>query len=368
MPLTTYADLQMPAPSNPSARVWQMMNWRVNHPASPMPPRGQTPLTDSQQRRLTEYFAQQAPSGTAVCTDLVPPGDLNALTGPQYLPCTPTVRFTAHAPSSTNAYSVPTSYSNTYSCFTFRNRFPAGQHAVAWAPAIDNAAIVHHWVLFGMESGTDGRVSRDQECYDAGGFGTIVAAWGPGGPNAVMDSDVSLGLEYPYYTLQVHYSNTTGATQTDATGVEFCTGAPRQNVAGLITLGSTDIQIPAGAVNYKGAESICDNLSIDDTPITIVSSSPHMHLLGSGFRTEHWGDEDLSNLAMGEWNFDVQKTYMKRPRRVVHPNQVLRTTCWYNNPSSFAVGFGPATTDEMCYDFLIGYPYDKAVIRCGPTL
>lgn len=365
MPLTTYADLLKPSPSNRSVPVWQMLHWRVNHPASPMPPTGQMPLTDSQKARLNQYVAQQAPAGTQTCTDLVPPGDLNSLAGPEYLRCTPDVRFTAHAANSTNEYTVPSSYSNTYSCFTFKNPFPAGRHATAWAPVIDNAAIVHHWVLFGLDSGIDGRVSMNQECYDAAGFGTTVAAWGPGGPNSVLDSDVSLGLDYAFYTLQVHYANTTNATQTDATGVAFCTGAPRQNVAGLITLGSTEVHVPAGARDANGAEGICDNLSIDGTPITIVSTSPHMHLLGRGFRTEHWGNADLSYLPIGEWNFDVQRTYLHRPRRVVHPNQVLRTTCWYSNPTNQAVGFGPATTDEMCYDFVIGYPYDRAVTRCG---
>jgi hypothetical protein len=368
MPLTTYADLLKPAPANPSVPVWQMMQWRVNHPTSPMPPIGQTPLTDSQQARLNAYFAQQAPSGTQTCTDLVPPGDLSSLAGPEYLPCTPNVRLKAHAPSSTTPYSVPAAYTNTYSCFTFRNPFAAGQHAVAWAPIIDNDAIVHHWVLFGMESGTDGRVSQADECYAAGGFGTTVAAWGPGGTNSVLDGDVSLGLDYPFYTLQVHYSNTTAAAQTDASGVAFCSGAPRPNVAGMITLGSVEVNVPAGASNVVGAESICDELSIDGTPITIVSTSPHMHVLGRGFRTEHWGHDDLSYIPIGEWNFDTQKTYFKRPRRVVQPTDVLRTTCWYSNPTGRAVGYGPATSDEMCYDFLIGYPYDSAVTRCGPSL
>jgi len=368
MPLTTYADLLKPAPSNPSVPMWQMMQWRVNHPTSPMPPIGQTPLTDSQQARLNQYFTQQALPGTQNCTNLVPPGDSNALTGPEYLPCTPNVRFTAHASGSTNKYTVPTSYTNTYSCFTFRNPFPSGQHATAWAPIIDNDAIVHHWILFGMDSGTDGQVVRADACYAASAYGTMVAAWGPGGPNTVLDNDVSLGLGYPFYTLQIHHSNTTNATQTDASGVAFCAGSPRQNVAGIITLGSTEIDIPPGAVDVKGAESVCDNLSIDSTPITIISSLPHMHRLGRGFRTEHWGYNDLSYLPMGEWNFDAQRAYYQRPRRVVQPNQGLRTTCWFSNPTTRAVGFGPATTDEMCYDFLIGYPFEKAVNRCGPTL
>jgi hypothetical protein len=52
----------------------------------------------------------------------------------------------------------------------------------------------------------------------------------------------------------------------------------------------------------------------------------------------------------------------------VQPGEVLRTTCWYSNPTATAIGFGPKTTDEMCYDFVIGYPYASTVERCGDGL
>jgi hypothetical protein len=293
---------------------------------------------------------------------------LNALSGPQYLPCTPDVTVKAHASGSTAKYPVPTSFTNTYTCFTFRNPFPSGKHAVAWAPIIDNSAIVHHWILYGMSSGTDGAVATGTPCYLATAQGTMVAGWAPGGANAVMDSDLSLDLNYNYYTLQVHHSNRTGSAQTDASGVAFCTGAPRQNVGGIITLGTSNIAIPAGATNYSTTGS-CTNISRDGrTEMTIVGTSPHMHLLGTGFRTEHLGQDDLSFIPVGSWDFDVQRAFPQTPRRVVRPNEVLRTTCTYRNPGTRQVNYGPATTDEMCYDFVTAYPYSNAVKKCGPAI
>jgi hypothetical protein len=368
MPLVTYADLHKPASSNPSLKVYQVLNTRVHSETSPMPPRGQTPLAESEKARLNEWVNQGAPAGDRTCTDLVPPGDLNALSGPQYLPCTPDVTIKAHASGSTAEYTVPTSFTNTYSCFTFRNPFPSGKHAVAWAPIIDNDQIVHHWILYGMNSGTHGGVATGNPCYLATINGTMVAGWAPGGANAVMDSDLSLDLNYPYYTLQVHHANRTGSTQTDASGVAFCSGSPRQNVGGIITLGTTNISIPAGARDYS-TTGTCNNISADGrTNMTIVGTSPHMHLLGRGFRTEHVGQADLSNIPVGQWDFDVQRAYPQLPRRTVRPNEVLKTTCWYSNPTSRTVGYGPNTEQEMCYDFVTAYPYSNAVKKCGPAI
>jgi hypothetical protein len=104
------------------------------------------------------------------------------------------------------------------------------------------------------------------------------------------------------------------------------------------------------------------------TPITIVSALPHMHIIGSSFRTEHLGHADLTNLPPGSWDFDTQKTYVLNPRRVVQPGEILRTTCTYANPGTTPVVFGAATTDEMCYNFVTAYPYAKAKQKCGPPI
>jgi hypothetical protein len=182
-----------------------------------------------------------------------------------------------------------------------------------------------------------------------------------------MDPDVSLNLDYPYFTLQIHSSNNSGGEALDASGFGLCTGAPREHTAGILVLGTTQISVPP--FGQSQAVGQCDNLSADGvTPITIVSALPHMHIIGSAFRTEHLGHADLTNLPLGSWDFDTQKTYLMNPRRVVQPGEILRTTCTYTNPGPNPVVFGAATTDEMCYNFVTAYPYAKAKQKCGPPI
>ncbi len=367
MPLTSIEDIRKLAVSDGSLAVWQKMQQRVHDSAAPMPPKGQTPLSTAELQALDAWFAGGASSGSGACTDLQPPGDLSALAGPAYLPCTPNVYIRAHAPGSTDKYTVPTTFKNTYSCFTIKNPFPPGEQGLAWAPAVDNESVVHHAMLYGMQTGTDGAVSAERDCYVATATGKNLAAWAPGSTNYVMDPDVSLSLDFPYLTLQIHHSNNTGSDALDETGFGFCTGAPRENTAGILVLGSTSILVPPMA--QAQAVGQCDNLSADGvTPITIVSALPHMHVIGSGFRTEHVGHPDLSNIPVGTWDFDTQKTYQTSPRRQVLPGEILRTTCTYANTTSAFVRFGPATADEMCYNFVTAYPYAAAKQKCGPPI
>src|SRR3954469_11243871 len=69
MSLITYADTQAASHSNPSLRVWQMMQMRVHAStaAEGMPPAGYTPLASPQLAALDAWFAASAPPGTVVC-------------------------------------------------------------------------------------------------------------------------------------------------------------------------------------------------------------------------------------------------------------------------------------------------------------
>jgi len=49
----------------------------------------------------------------------------------------------------------------------------------------------------------------------------------------------------------------------------------------------------------------------------------------------------------------------------VLPGDTLQTTCYYDNPNPTSVGFGPKTTDEMCFDFIAVFPYGTANKKCG---
>jgi hypothetical protein len=393
MSLLTYADTQAPAPSSASTPVWKSMQVRVHSTTmTVMPPRGQPSLTSAELATLDGWFAAGAPAGTQACpgggggtggasgggsggslvgTGGGSPGGTGGAgegIGPQFLPCTPNRVLRAHAAGSTTAkYPVPNPTNDAYVCFNFKSPFAPGEQATAWAPIIDDARVVHHWILYGTNSAlTDGSISNN--CSASTLAATHVTGWAPGGGNSVLPSDVGLVLDYQSFQLQIHYNNQRYADAADATGIAFCsTTTPRQNAAGIVTLGTMLFSIPANANDYP-VNTDCTSLAADGTtPITVLSTSPHMHLLGTGFRTQHRRGAttmgDLANIPLGTWSFDDQRHYPV-DRRQVLPGDTLHTTCYYDNPSPSAVGFGTKTSDEMCFNFITVFPYSAANKRC----
>jgi hypothetical protein len=387
MPLVTYADTQAPAVSNPSRKVWQLMQGRVHGTPMPMPPVDQPALTSSELSTLDSWFAAGAPAGSGACNATGGSGGTGgaggsnggsggagggeiepAGIGPQHLPCTPTHTFRAHAPgSTTEKYPVPIPTNDQYVCFNFKSPFAPGEQAIASAPIIDDVRVVHHWILYGTNSTlTDGSIST--RCEGSALGATHVTGWAPGGGNRVLDPDVGLVLDHPYFQLQIHYNNQRFADGADASGIAFCTTTtPRPNAAGIVTLGTMLLSIPGNADDH-GVSSDCSNLARDGTTtMTVIGTSPHMHVLGTGFRTQHLRGGmdigDLSNVPLGSWSFDGQKHY-KVARRQVLPGDTLRTTCYYDNPNPSPVTFGTRTADEMCFDFITVYPYAAATKRC----
>jgi hypothetical protein len=388
--LLTYADTQARGVAEPTRLVWQAMQTRVHSTTmNVMPPRNQPALTPTELASLDSWFASGAPAGTQTCTG---PGTGGAMggagvigtggsggaggpgvagVGPEYLPCTPNRTLKAHAAGSLTAkYPVPNPTNDFYVCFNFKSPFAPGEQAIAYAPIIDDARVIHHWILYGVNTPVlDGSITTGTLGCAATTLGAVhVSGWAPGGPNSVMDPDVGLVLDYPSFVLQVHYNNQRYADAADASGIAYCTTTtPRPNAAGVVPLGSMAFNIPANA-NDHAVTSNCTGLEADGkTPITVISTSPHMHLLGTGFRTQHMRGGmnmgDLSNIPLGTWNFDSQLHYPV-PRRQVLPGDTLQTTCYYDNPSPKAVGFGTKTTDEMCFNFITVFPYSAANKHC----
>lgn len=387
--LMTYADTQAHGVSNTTLLVWQAMQMRVHSTTmSVMPPRGQPALTSTELAALDAWFAAGAPAASQACTGgsggstMTGTGGSSAGSGgtggtvaegvgPQYLPCTPTHTIKAHATgSSTAKYPVPNPTNDFYACFNFKSPFAAGEQATAFAPIIDDARVIHHWILYGVNTPvTDGSITTGTVgCAATTLTSTHVSGWAPGGQNAVMDPDVGLVLDYTSFVLQIHYNNQRYADGADASGVAFCTTTtPRKNAAGIVPLGSMLFTIPANANDYP-VNSNCTSLASDGTtPITVIGASPHMHKLGTGFRTQHMHGAtnmgDLVNIPLGTWSFDGQVNYPVARRQVL-PGDTLQTTCYYDNPNPAAVSFGTKTTDEMCFDFITVFPYGSANHNC----
>ena len=174
--------------------------------------------------------------------------------------------------------------------------------------------------------------------------------------------------------LQVHYNNAAHhADAFDRSGVAFCTTpTPRANTAGVLTLGTTSIDIPPGAQGHEETGT-CGFLSTIGWPgpLHVLASSPHMHGLGRAFRTElehlGGGSELLTDVPV--FDSQSQGMYFNEPEVVVEPGDTLRSTCVFDNPGDTPVGFGEGTSDEMCFNFVVAYPIDQLGRRdCGLIL
>jgi hypothetical protein len=360
MPLLSYADVHAAAKSAPSMQVYQLMKLRLHSAASPMPPTND--LDAATLQILDAWLDTGAPAATGAGCGGPPPDDGGVVIGPGALPCTPTQTFTAHAAGSTDRFQVPVDADNLYECFTFKSPFDGTAQGTAWAPIIGDERVLHHWILYRTATAQpDGGVMNCQMPSDA----TFVAGWAPGGGNYVLPSDVGLEVGGPTdnYILQIHYHNVAKYPDAlDASGVAFCTTeTPRAHEAGIFTLGTVNINIPAGATGYD-ASGTCGSFLTQylPQPVTIIATFPHMHGLGRKVSTVvHRGSNNGPAEVLVDvehFSFDSQTFYQNDPPFIFNPGDSATTTCTYDNPGPQAVTFGERTEDEMCFDFVLLYP------------
>lgn len=360
MPLASYDDLRVPAISDPTRPVYEVVAERIESPSSPMPPSG---LMSAEDRSVIhDWIDADLPEGSEPECEGLPDDDPGG--GADELPCEPSVTFLAHASNDADApFAVP-QVEDLYQCFTFDSPFTAGQHGTAWGPVIDDARVVHHWLLF--RAPADFEAGSVADCEGLLGQGAdLLMGWAPGAESFVYPDDVGLGLPGPdeKVVLQLHYNNAAGHTDVlDRSGVAVCTtDTPREHTAGTVWLGRAPFVIPAQAQDHEIAGR-CDTDGRLAQPVNILASWPHMHEIGTRFETVLFpgGDESTPQtvVEVPQWNFDFQVYHRHEPAIEVQPGDVLRTACTYDNPYDFDVPFGEGTTDEMCFNFATVYPID----------
>ena len=108
---------------------------------------------------------------------------------------------------------------DSYPCFVFEAPFDASWRVGSWAPIVDDALALHHFLVYR----TSAELPRGPigECVipeDA----IIVAAWSPGNDGMTLPDEVGLELVRPgeQLLLQMHYLGVDDAR--DASGVRFC--------------------------------------------------------------------------------------------------------------------------------------------------
>jgi hypothetical protein len=339
MSLASAADFRAIA-ANGTDSLGQRALARTADTSRPMPPPPNARLSASEQATLKSWIESGAPGGTCTAVDPGPtmpdPGVSEPL--PADVTC---YRLTARASSAGDKYTVPTT-PDLYRCFEYAP--PWGNktvQVVSAQPIIDNSSVLHHWILYNSsESVKDG---TNGGCSGAHPNSSFITGWAPGGAGLKLPADVGLRTETGGFSLEIHYNNTKGAGQLDASGVNLCvTEKPRPKEAAVHWLGTQ-------LLNKISAVGTC--VPINSGPVTILSSSPHMHLQGRHMKTVINRKGGASEVLIDEpFDFNTQVSY--QTPAVVNPGDTLTTTCTYATPTPF----GQKTNEEMCYNFVIAYP------------
>jgi hypothetical protein len=382
MRLVTFDDLHARSVTSPDRYVYELVKERIHDVQKPMPPlSANEKLSAIELATLDTWLAGGAKLTSSTCgtggsggtggngggdAGPLPPGD-----GDWPSDCEQRFTLRAHGASEPgdmtkfNVSAAPTQ--QFYQCFTFKVPWGADAvQALRFRSSVDDARVVHHWLLYGSNEGTgpDGQVGGSG-C--GSGRAALLAGWAPGFTETVLPSDVGLLLpsgENAYMGLEVHYNNTAGYPDAlDASGVEVCvTKKFRPKTAGVHWLGSAVISLaPRTTQDVVG---VCDPVSTE--PIHILSIWPHMHKLGTHstiiLNRLNGTKETLHDAP---FSFEDQRSYSMDV--TLNDGDTIKSTCRYNNTTNNPVTFGPATENEMCFNFVTAWPLGALSSTAGGT-
>ncbi len=249
-------------------------------------------------------------------------------------------KFTTFQPGDKTAPFKVGTVVDKYMGFGFKPPWEGTRFVRAFRTIIDNAQVLHHWILFEEPSATDGTAT---EILGAHPGGAMMHGWAPGGSDLYFSPDLGMRMEGDSnFLLEVHY-NSSDAAAVDASGLEICvTETPPENEAIISWLGTDAIQ---------GTQSGGTCTPRSSEPIHIVAATPHMHLKGTHMKVTVDRAAGASEVVHDEpFSFQNQRGYQQDI--TLQPGDSIRTDCTYNAPSVF----GKGTNEEMCYWFALAYP------------
>jgi hypothetical protein len=249
-------------------------------------------------------------------------------------------------------FHVPGGDHDALECFMFDLGFDAPTQALAMYPVVENPQVIHHWLLYAVDSVDSDRISYD--CTNVHPIARTIGGWAPGMGNWYLPKHVGFDLGKGRFVLEVHYFNQATAVD-DRSGVRICTTrTPRPETASVSWLGGDQLfTIPPHATNYSVAGRCAPRRP--RTPIHVLRSWPHMHRLGTRM-TMRLDRSDGSSENVFDLSYAFSAQHQVDTPLILASGDSLLTTCYYDNPGDRAVSYGDQTTDEMCFNFVVAYP------------
>lgn len=182
--------------------------------------------------------------------------------------------------------------------------------------------------------------------------GNIIYASGVGTGELMFPEGV--GVKLPAGSLlglQLHIFNVTDAPLAGSSGVEIIEVAPDEILeeAELLLAGPTDLELPPNeATTLTGRCTVT-------APQTVFALFPHMHQLGTHFKTTLTIAGEPRVVHDMAYAFDEQAFSPIGPFGL-EPGDTIASECTWTNPTASSVTWGESSTTEMCFSILYRYP------------
>ncbi len=370
MPLVTLDDLRAPSRDDPTRPVHDLVIERMLDERRTMPPPPQPPADEAEIAVLRAWVDAGAPAGEACQGDDVPPPpmdvgvDIDAPLPPPHEDCDYVFELRAHGvgvPDDETPYSVPP-LTDLYVNFTFSVPWTGSVHGLSFHPIVDDERVLHHMLLYSHPVGGNLLNGTIVPGIGAHPGESLVAGWAPGGTPSIMPEGV--GMELPpgptgRFVLEVHYHNEAGYLDAlDRSGFRVCATSKKREQTAAVHLLGTELLAMAGPGEFQFT-GVCHpwlNLSgiFNREPVTIVSSSPHLHQRGRRLTTKIHRVDGTTDILI-DVPFDWDNQIIHPTPATIYPGDWLETTCYYENDGGIAT-FGVRTEDEMCQNYILAYP------------
>ncbi len=236
---------------------------------------------------------------------------------------------------------------------------------LTWTPLITG-----DWTLAagGENTGDNYAITLDRDIYiggirpiepagthhtvlDSGNAGIIYAS-GVGTNELIFPPGVGLKLTAgSTLNLQLHTFNPSGSSISGTSGVEIVEVAEADvvNVADIFLPG------PLGFSVTAMQETTYDSSCVIQEPQTIFALFPHMHQLGTHFKTTVVKSGVEQVIHNKPYDFDTQ-SFTNFDEISLSPGDSINTECTWVNTTSSNISWGESSEAEMCFSILYRYP------------
>ncbi len=263
-------------------------------------------------------------------------------------------------------YKIPAEGEDIYRCFVLKTDLPKDMYIAGIEYRPGNRKVVHHIIGYVDASGqARKRDAEDAEagymCFSGPNVEIVgdLGGWAPGMEPSILPDGVGRSLpKGADVVMQVHY-HPSGKPETDRSRIGlYFAKKPIQRTLHWGAAINTQFKLPPGASNVevKAAWPI---------PVDAIAYgvTPHMHMIGRDMMMRlKFPDGRIQDLCkIDDWDFGWQNTYYFEQPIEVPKGTVLQVVAHFDNSASNPrnpnkppkeVGWGEATTDEMCIGFL----------------